>query len=121
MRDPDSPLSRMRSLIERYREAPELAWGRCEVLDTVDPGVMAHLSSLPEGAVLAVHNFSGRQLTAVVEVPGLRGGRLLTDLADGGTVKAAAGGRIGVGLEAYGYRWLRVNTPLDDPDRAVAE
>ncbi|MFD6422606.1 alpha-amylase family protein [Streptomyces sp. NPDC060198] len=121
MRDPGSPLSRMRSLIERYREAPELAWGRCEVLDTDDPGAMAHLSSLPEGAVLAVHNFSGRQLTAAVEVPGLRGGRLLTDLADGGTVKAAAGGRIDVGLEPYGYRWLRVNTPLDDPDRTVAE
>ncbi|MGW0856955.1 alpha-amylase family protein [Streptomyces sp. NPDC002690] len=119
--DPASPLSRMRTLIERYRDAPELAWGGCEVLDTDDPGVLAHLSSLPEGAVLAVHNFTGGPLTASVEVPGLRGGRLLTDLLGGEGAKAAAGGRIDVELDPYGYRWLRVNTPLDDPDRAVED
>ncbi|MCX5398367.1 alpha-amylase family protein [Streptomyces sp. NBC_00102] len=120
-RDPDSTLSRLRNLIERYREAPELAWGHCEVLDTDVPGALAHLASLPEGAVLAVHNFTGRRLTVAMEVPGLRGGRLLTDLADGEGVKSAAGGRVDLALEPYGYRWLRVNTPLDDPDRTIEE
>lgn len=119
--DPESLLSRMRTLIERYREAPEFAWGHCEVLDTEDPGVLAHLSSLPEGAVLAVHNFTGRELTASMEVPGLRGGRLLTDLFGGEGAKAAAGGRLDVELEPYGYRWLRVNTTLDDPDRVIED
>ncbi|WP_411082926.1 alpha-amylase family protein [Streptomyces sp. cmx-18-6] len=118
--DPDSLLGRMRALIERYRETPELAWGAYEVLDADDPGVLAHISSLPEGAVLAVHNFSDRALTATTKVTGLRGGRLLTDVFTGDTVKAAAGGLVRTELEPYGYRWLRVNTPLDDPDRTTA-
>jgi trehalose synthase len=118
--DPASLFGWMRTLIERYREAPELAWGEYEVLDADDPGVLAHVSSLPEGAVLAVHNFSDRKAAATTAVPGLKGGRLLTDLLTGDTVKAAAGGRVRVELEPYGYRWLRVNTPLDDPDRTTA-
>ncbi|MET9925163.1 MULTISPECIES: alpha-amylase family protein [unclassified Streptomyces] len=117
--DADSLLVRMRTLIERYREAPELAWGSYEVLDADDPGVLAHISSLPEGAVLALHNFSDRAVAATTTVPGLRGGRLLTDVFTGDTVKSAAGGLVRTELEPYGYRWLRVNTALDDPDRVT--
>ncbi|MFF3094996.1 alpha-amylase family protein [Streptomyces cyaneofuscatus] len=117
--DADSLLGRMRTLIERYRETPELAWGTYEVLDADDPGVLAHISSLPEGAVLAVHNFSDRAVTAAMTVPGLKGGRLLTDVFTGSTVKSAAGGLVRTELEPYGYRWLRVNTPLDDPERVT--
>ncbi|CAM5450642.1 Alpha-amylase OS=Streptomyces microflavus OX=1919 GN=Smic_79500 PE=3 SV=1 [Streptomyces microflavus] len=106
--DPDSLFRRMRTLIERYRETPELAWGAFEVLDADDPGVLAHISSLPEGAVLALHNFSGREVTATTSVPGLKGGRLLTDIFTGDTVKSAAGGLVRTELEPYGYRWLRV-------------
>ncbi|MFJ9624033.1 alpha-amylase family protein [Streptomyces sp. NPDC101181] len=118
--DPDSLMSRMRTLIEHYRESPELAWGDYQVIDTDDPGVLAHLSSLTDGAVLVLHNFSDRSLTASVEVPGLKGGRLLTDVFTRDTVKSAAAGLVDVALEPYGYRWLRINTPLDDPDRATA-
>lgn len=118
--DPDSLLARIRTLIERYREAPELAWGDYEVLDTDDPGVLAHITSLPEGTVLAVHNFSDRQVAVTTTVPGLKGGRLLTDLLTGDSVRAAAGGSVRAELVPYGYRWLRVNTPLDDPNRATA-
>ncbi|MEU0162879.1 alpha-amylase family protein [Streptomyces sp. NPDC006261] len=117
--DSDALLGRMRTLIERYREAPELAWGTYEVLDSDDPGVLAHISSLPEGAVLAVHNFSDRAVTAATTVPRLKGGRLLTDVFTGDTVKSAAGGLVRTELEPYGYRWLRVNAPLGDPERAT--
>ncbi|MFD3410456.1 LLM class flavin-dependent oxidoreductase [Streptomyces cyaneofuscatus] len=92
--DADSLLGRMRTLIERYRATPELAWGTYEVLDADDPGVLAHISSLPEGAVPAVHNFSDRAVTAATTVPGLKGGRLLTDVFTGSTVKSAAGGLV---------------------------
>ncbi|GAA2993480.1 alpha-amylase family protein [Streptomyces fulvorobeus] len=119
-RDQGSLLGRMRTLIERYREAPELAWGTYEVLDTDDPGVLAHISSLAEGAVLAVHNFSDRPVTATMTVPRLKGGRLVTDILTGDTLKSAAGGVVRTELEPYGYLWLRVNTPLDDPDRTTA-
>ncbi|MEW1904608.1 alpha-amylase family protein [Streptomyces sp. NPDC086147] len=118
--DPGSLLSRVRTLIEGYREAPELAWGRTEVLDADDPGVLAHLASLPEGAVLALHNFSSRRVDATTTVPDLKDGHRLTDVFTGDTVEAGAGGRVAVGLEPYGYRWLRVDTALDDPERATA-
>ncbi|SHM92933.1 alpha-amylase family protein [Actinacidiphila paucisporea] len=115
--DPASLLGRMRSLIERYRQAPELAWGDYRVLDADDPGVLAHMSSLPEGAVLVLHNFADRTVTATAVVPGLKGGRLLIDLFTGEAVKAEPGGGVSIELPPYGYRWLRLNTPLDDPDR----
>ncbi|WP_405009231.1 alpha-amylase family protein [Kitasatospora sp. NBC_01539] len=101
--DPGSLLARMRSFVQGYREAPELAWGRCEVLDSGDPAVLAHLSSTPDGAVLALHNFADRQVTATPK--GLPAG-LLTDVLTG----AAAGSTDGPGtaLAPYGYRWLRI-------------
>lgn len=116
--DPDSLFRRMRTLIERYRDTPELAWGAYEVLDADDPGVLAHISSLPEGAVLALHNFSGREVTATTNVPGLKGGRLLTDIFTGDTVKSAAGGLVRTELEPYGYRWLRA--PAECPQQGLS-
>ncbi|MER5896539.1 hypothetical protein [Streptomyces sp. NPDC001876] len=82
--------------------------------------MLVHLSSLEGGAVLVLHHFSERSVTASVEAPGLRGGRLLTDVFTGDTLKSAAAGLVDVALDPYGFRWLRVNTPLDDPDRATA-
>ncbi|MGW3647881.1 hypothetical protein [Streptomyces sp. NPDC000878] len=58
-RDPGSLLSRMRLFIERYREAPELAWGDCRLVDTGERAVLAHIASTTDGTVLAVHNFAG--------------------------------------------------------------
>ncbi|GAA1367413.1 alpha-amylase family protein [Streptomyces beijiangensis] len=118
--DSGSLLARMRMLVDRYRQAPELAWGRYEVLEAGDPAVLVHLSSLPEGAVLALHNFADRAATAEPDVPGLRAGALLTDLLTGATLTASDTGRVRVGLEPYGYRWLRVSTPRDDADRSTA-
>jgi trehalose synthase len=117
--DPHSLLARIRTLAERYREAPELAWGSYEVLSCDTPAVLAHVSSLPEGAVIALHNFSDQPVTATTRVPGLRAGTLLTELLTGDTLKAASG-RFRAPLDPYGYRWLRVETVRDDPDRATA-
>jgi glycosidase len=118
--DSGSLLARMRTLIDRYREAPELAWGEYEVLEAGDPAVLVHLSSLPEGAILALHNFADRPATAEPNVPGLRSGALLTDLLTGDTLTASGTGRVRAGLEPYGYRWLRISTPRDDADPGTA-
>ncbi len=115
--DPDSLLTRMRSFVQGYREAPELAWGSCEVLDAGDPAVLAHLSSTADGAVLALHNFADRQATAApVGVPPGRLTDVLTGAAvdgrgrgDGGDGDGGDGdGTLRVTLAPYGYRWLRV-------------
>ncbi|MFJ4878248.1 alpha-amylase family protein [Streptomyces sp. NPDC088745] len=119
-RDPGSFLARMRLLIESYRQAPELAWGEFDLLDSADPAVLAHLSSLPEGAVLAAHNFSGDRATASLTVPGLGPDAELTDVLTGATLTTRSDGRLHLGLEPYGYRWLRVSTRRDDPDRTTS-
>ncbi|WP_033217477.1 alpha-amylase family protein [Kitasatospora phosalacinea] len=105
--DPHSLLARMRSFVQGYREAPELAWGHCEILDTGDPAVLAHLSSTGDGAVLVLHNFADRPVTATAA--GAPDGRL-TDILTGATVERAAGAPR-VELPPYGYRWLRVGEP----------
>ncbi|GLW71417.1 hypothetical protein Kpho02_37160 [Kitasatospora phosalacinea] len=105
--DPHSLLSRMRSFVQGYREAPELAWGRCEILDAGDPAVLAHLSSTGDGAILVLHNFAGRPVTATTA--GVPDGRL-TDILTGAAVERAADAPR-VELPPYGYRWLRVGEP----------
>lgn len=118
--DAGSLLARMRLLIERYRGAPELAWGTYKVLDTPTPAVLAHISSLPEGAVLALHNFADRTVTAETKAPELKPGTVLTDLLTGAAVTTPRDGRLRTELGPYGYRWLRVGTTADDPERTTA-
>ncbi|MFD7659746.1 alpha-amylase family protein [Actinosynnema sp. NPDC059797] len=101
-RDPDSLLSWVRLLVERYRECPELAWGEFQVLDTAEPSVLAHRCDIDGGTVLAVHNLAGRDAT--VEIDGLEGE--LTDLLVDGTVPVKDGvARVELG--PYDCRWFR--------------
>jgi trehalose synthase len=98
-RDPDSLLSWIRLLIQRYRECPELAWGTYQVLDTGEPAVLAHRADCDGGTVVAVHNLSG--VKQEVRLP-LSDVDNLEDLLVDGTSKASK-----VSLEPYGCRWFR--------------
>ncbi|MBV1938581.1 alpha-amylase family protein [Streptomyces sp. BV286] len=122
-RDPGSLLGRMRLFIERYREAPELAWGDYRLVDTGDSAVLAHVGCTTDGTVLAVHNFAGGPATVRLRLSEAGPGGRLTDLLDeehkGLTVPDD--GLVRVELPAYGYRWLRVGTPADDPERVAAD
>ncbi|MFF7334364.1 alpha-amylase family protein [Streptomyces sp. NPDC090306] len=121
-RDPGSLLSRIRTFVERYREAPELAWGEYELLSTGDPAVLAHLCRTANGRVLALHNFADRVSTARLRLPEVGAGGRLTDLLDashaGLTLSDDA--ELLLDLPPFGYQWLRVGTPADDPDRATS-
>ncbi|MFD0202411.1 MULTISPECIES: alpha-amylase family protein [Saccharothrix] len=101
-RDPDSLLGWTRLLVERYRECPELAWGRFTTVDTADPAVFAHRCEIDGGTVIAVHNFADREVE--VELPKVEGE--LTDLLVDGTVTPKDGVAT-VGLGPYGCRWFR--------------
>jgi trehalose synthase len=101
--DPDSLLTWFRLLVERYRECPELAWGSFQVLDAVDPAVLAHRCDIAEGTVLAVHNLADRQ--ASVDLDKLDGD--LTDVLAGGTVPVKDGSAH-VDLGPYDCRWFRM-------------
>jgi maltose alpha-D-glucosyltransferase/alpha-amylase len=109
-RDPESLLSWMTLLIRRYRQCPELAWGRCTVLDTGVPGVLAHRADHDGGTVIALHNLDPEPTAVTVRLDGVEPGTPLVDLLTDGTAKAGNGGTR-FELDGYGGRWLRVVQP----------
>jgi trehalose synthase len=104
--DKDSLLSWMKMLVERYRECPELAWGKCEVLDGGHPAVLAHRSDTGEGTVIVAHNLDDSPVDAELVVDGLRGS--LTNLMTGETTELPEDGHVPLKLAGYDCRWLRV-------------
>ncbi|MEV5788547.1 alpha-amylase family protein [Streptomyces sp. NPDC052192] len=120
-RDPGSLLSRIRLFVERYREAPELAWGEYRVLDTGERAVLAHFSHTTDGSVLALHNFAGHTVTARLRVPDSTPGTRFTDLLDDhhAALTIPDDGVLPVELPPYGYRWLRRGTSADDAERVA--
>ncbi|MDP9864746.1 MULTISPECIES: alpha-amylase family protein [Streptosporangium] len=110
-RDPDSLLRWVTMLVERYRESPELAWGRYEVLDAGDAAVLAHRADAEGGTVIAVHNFADREARVELVLRDLGHCELLTDLLVDGSLELPPDGRVTFGLEPYGTRWLRAAVP----------
>ena len=65
-RDPESLWNFMATLIQRYRESPELGWGEFAVIDQPEPAVFAHTCTSDGGTMVLLHNFG----TAKVKVTG---------------------------------------------------
>ncbi|WP_199439998.1 alpha-amylase family protein [Umezawaea beigongshangensis] len=112
-RDPDSLMSWVKMLIERYRECPELAWGDYEVLDTGEPSVFAHRCSTPSGTVVALHNLADREVRPELKLDGLDDSCVLTDLLVDGRTEVSDEGVATLTLGPYGCRWLRATAPED--------
>jgi maltose alpha-D-glucosyltransferase/alpha-amylase len=110
LRDPDSLLSWMKLLIRRYRQCPELAWGRYEVLSHDAEQVLAHRADQDGGTVVTVHNFAGEPVEVTLELDGLEPGDRLVDLLADATTPVEDG-RVTLSLGRYGCRWLRVVKP----------
>jgi glycosidase len=106
--DPDSLLSFMKLLIRRYRESPELGWGKFTVLEHPCPEVLAHLTSWDDGSLVALHNMSAEPRTVPLTLEGCDSSHRLVDLLQSGEVGISDKGVVEIALEGYGYRWLRV-------------
>ena len=116
-RDQDSFWWFMRNLIHTYREQPETGWSQVEILKQPNRAVLAHVCREPSGwALLALHNFGADGALVDVELADVEPGSILVDLLHGLTeIELDARGRVQLDLEPYGYRWLRVLRPGDDP------
>jgi len=112
-RDPDSLLSWIRMLVERYRECPELAWGEYRVLKTGEASVLAHRCDIDGGTVVAVHNLADAAVDVVLNLDGLDDSCVLTDLLVDGHTPVSADGQAHVELPSYGCRWFRSTRPED--------
>jgi trehalose synthase len=107
----------MRNLIYTYREQPETGWSSVEILKQPNRAVLAHVCREESGwAMAALHNFSPESCLASIEIGGLPTGSILVDLLnDLKEIPLGAHGRVEIDLEPYGYRWLRVKRPEDEP------
>jgi trehalose synthase len=106
--DRESLLSFMKTLIRRYRESPELGWGRLTILDQPHPSVLAHACVWDDGTLVAVHNLSAEPRTVPLVLEECDSTHRLVDLLQEGSTPVSDKGEVEVALEGYGYRWLRV-------------
>ncbi|MBC6446216.1 alpha-amylase family protein [Actinokineospora xionganensis] len=97
----------IRHLIDRYRECPELAWGRYEVLDTDESSVLAHRCDI-QGTVVVLHNLADREVAPEITLDGVDNSQVLVDLLREGETEVSTKGKATIELESYGCRWLRV-------------
>jgi hypothetical protein len=118
-RDPESLWNFMATLMQRYRESPELGWGEFAVIDQPEPAVFAHTCSTAGATLVLLHNFSEETVKVSGNVgpedspPRAFKGALLLDLFDGGHEELEPDGGFTVELGRYGYRWFRVHKPGD--------
>ena len=107
----------MRNLIYTYRQQPEIGWSTAEVLEQPNPAVLAHVCPEKSGwAMVALHNFGADSSIVPIQLQGVPSGCTLVDLLCGLTEhKLDSEGRIDVDLDGYGYRWLRLRRPEDEP------
>jgi hypothetical protein len=115
--DPDSLWTFIAQLIRRYRQSPELGWGRFHPLEQPFDAVMAHVARLDSWATLAVHNLGPEACRVPLSLAPIAGDDLppivhLTDLLNDYRLEPVANGSaapsIEVDLDGYGCRWLQV-------------
>ena len=67
--DPDSLLTWFEHTLHTLRECPEVGENACQVLESGDPAVLAHMFSGASGAVLFLHNLDERAVGAAHRGP----------------------------------------------------
>jgi maltose alpha-D-glucosyltransferase / alpha-amylase len=119
-RDPDSLLIWMERVIRTRKECPEFGWGECRLVETGEPSVFAHCCEAEGRVVLAVHNLGDQACEVELDLDLLER-RHLVDLLGDERYEAVPKGGFAVHLEPYGYRWFRVEPPMDRRDRGRHE
>ena len=108
----------IRDLVHTYRQQPEIGWSTAEVLKQPHRSVLVHVCREEESGwqMLALHNFGAEGVLVPIELPDVPPGSVLVNLLDGLTEHPLDdSGRAELELGPYGYRWLRLVRPGDDP------
>lgn len=105
--DPASLLMWFERTLHTLRECPEVGENACQVLESGDPAVLAHMFSGASGAVLFLHNLGDSasvvRITDQLDLTA-RPEEILADQEYGVLDPALAELRI----DGYGYRWIRL-------------
>jgi maltose alpha-D-glucosyltransferase/alpha-amylase len=102
-RDPSSLLNWTERLIRMRKEVPELGWGKFEVIDVKNEGVLVMQYTWRNNAVVTVHNLCDENLEITLPLK-----NKLVSLFDTAHSEPNGRGQHRVILEPYGYRWYRV-------------
>jgi maltose alpha-D-glucosyltransferase/alpha-amylase len=105
-RDNESMLNWTERMIRMRKEAPEIGWGRCEVVASGDPGVLIMRYEWRKNVVMTVHSFHDKPVEVEFQVQNGDEGSLI-DILDGHDSRAAENGKHHMVLEPYGFRWYR--------------
>jgi len=106
-RDPNSLLNWTANMIRLRKECPEIGWGKCTILDTGSPHVLALRYDWRGNSVLVVHNFDKRPHEVRIE-PGVEGSERLSNLLSQEELDAGQERVHKIALDALDYRWYRV-------------
>ena len=108
-RDPSSLLNWMERTIRRRRATPALGWGKAQVLRTGERSVFAHRVDWEGTTMLLVHSFSSEPQSVRIELGPTDDEAHVVDVLDEGqSITGMDDGGLELKLEAYGYRWFRV-------------
>jgi maltose alpha-D-glucosyltransferase / alpha-amylase len=106
-REPGSLLNWTARMIRLRKECPEIGWGRCTVLESGSPHVLALRYDWRGNSVLVVHNFDEKPHEAEI-VPDVEGADRLSNLLRAEEHRADPRGVHRIALDALDYRWFRV-------------
>jgi maltose alpha-D-glucosyltransferase / alpha-amylase len=111
--DTESFLNWMERLIRVRKELPEIGEGGWLPLTTDQPGkVFAHRCKSSSHSTIAVFNFTAKPLRVTIDLTGVAGDFLQNMLRQGDHLPLAKE-KCTVELEAFGYRWLRVEEKVE--------
>ena len=109
-RDPQSLLNWFERILRIRKEIPEIGGGEFTVIDVGNQAVLAIRYDWQDSSVLFLHNFSDVSQEVFFHAARANdAGRHLIDLLGNEHSKVADDGRHCVLLEAYGYRWFRLD------------
>jgi glycosidase len=107
--DPESLMSWVRLLARRYRDCPELAWGRIRTLACPDASILALHADWQGSNVVAVHNLGSDAAEAVLALGADLADHLAVDLLHGEEDRRLdSSGSITLDLDAFATRWFRL-------------
>jgi len=107
-RDPESLLNWMERLIRRRKECPEIGLGTSALIETAEPGVLAHRCDWAGRTLIALHNLSDAPVTTTLRVEGAEDWDGLVDLVSDREYEPSKGDRLEFRLDSHGFRWLSV-------------
>jgi maltose alpha-D-glucosyltransferase / alpha-amylase len=104
-RDLDGSLmSMLQRLVRTRRACPEVGWGRCEVIETGETGVLALRYDWQGETILILHNLADQAVDVRLSLDGIGQLRPLFCDQDDRAMRDASDP---ISLNPYGYRWFR--------------